>query len=632
VISLKKETKETQNNEPKGIKKLFKKKKKDPNALKTRRVFSNVFFALKTIHGVAPSYLPTYFLWSVGSSILQFFTNTWLVREVVNRYEMGRSAKELLGLVIIILVADIVWGRLIGLLYDILYPRYQQKIVEKVQSELFRKAESVELECYENPEFYDKYVKAMDSAYNKCMEVVRTVDNLIWAAVTLFSTSILLFVIDPFLIIFGLIPLLFGLVQNKRNKVHKERKDKTRPLDRREAYVQRTFYLNEYAKEMRLGGMHKLMYEKYTETLKDYVKLFKEYGVRLVLLQFLQNSSSNITRFCAMMYAAFRTLVTKSMLLGDCLVVFNSIGQVSWTLIRMTGVMTSFRDHAMYIEDYRYFLEYDPKIKRVEEGKKAAKGDIELSGVTFTYRGAEKPALKNISMKIKQGEKIALVGHNGSGKTTLVKLLLHLYEPSAGKITLNGTPVKDYETDSYKEHFTVVFQDFKMFSMSVAENVLLRPLREGDEEIVTEALKKSGAYDKVMSLKNGIRTTLTREFDDEGAVLSVGEAQKVSLARAFTNDSPVVILDEPSSALDPIAEYNMFKNMLEACEDRTLIFISHRLSSAVLADRIFMMEDGSIKESGTHAELMKKNGRYAEMFRMQAENYAETESEVKNRE
>ena len=369
MIFTKTKTEEAQKAEKKTVKSLFKKKKKDPNALKTRRVFSNVFFALKTIHSVAPSYLPTYFLWSVGNSMLGFLTNTWLLREVVNRYQQGSTAREILWMVVMIAVLDIVWSRLIGLLYDILYPRYQQRIVEKVQSELFRKAESVELECYENPAFYDKYVKATDSAYSKCMAVVYSVDNLIYAVVTLFSCSVLLFMIDPVLIVFGLIPLLFGLIRNKRNKVHKERQDKTKPLNRREAYVQRTFYLNEYAKEMRLGGMYKLMRKKYTETLKDYVNLFKEYGPKLVILQFFMDSSANITKFGAMVYAAFRTLVMKTMLLGDCLVVFNSIDQVAWALTRMTGVMTEFRDHAMYIEDYRFFLDYSPKIKRVTAGK-----------------------------------------------------------------------------------------------------------------------------------------------------------------------------------------------------------------------------------------------------------------------
>ncbi|MBQ7921417.1 MAG: ABC transporter ATP-binding protein [Clostridia bacterium] len=624
--------KETKPQEEKKTDKKAKKekKKKDPNALKTGRVLSNNLYVLKIIHKVAPSFLPTYFIWSVGYAILDFLMNVWLLREIVNRYEMGRPATEVIGMLIALIIADLLWSLFIDTLPSFVYPRYRQKIVERVQSELFRKASAVELECYEHPEFYDKYVKAMDNAYNKCMEVVYSLDGLIWSVVSLSSTSMLLFLIDPVLIVFGLIPLLFSLVRNKQNKIHKERSDSQKKLDRREAYVQRTFYLNEYAKEMRLGGMHKLMYRKYTDTLKEYKALFRKYGLKTGILHIITGSDARLTSCGAMIYAAYRTLVSHAMMIGDCLVVFNSVENVAWNLTRVATVMTEFRNHAMYIEDYRYFLEYKPKIQQNTEGRKAGSGDLRLSGVNFTYRGAEKPTLKNINMEIHPGEKIALVGHNGSGKTTLVKMLLHLYEPETGKITLDGYDIREYASDSYRDNFTVVFQDFKIFSMSVAENVLLRPLADGDEELVAAALQKSGAYDKVMSLKHGIKTTLTREFDEEGAVLSVGEAQKVSLARAFTNDSPFVILDEPSSALDPIAEYNMFKNMLEACRERTLIFISHRLSSAVLADRIFMMHDGQILESGSHEELMQKNGRYAELFRMQAENYAESESEVTN--
>lgn len=605
-----------------------KKKKKDPNALKFRRVVSNNLFVLKIIHKVAPSYLPTYFLWSVGNAILDFLMSIWLLREIVNRYELGRPASEVIGMLLALIAAQLVWWLIIDTLPQIVYPRYRQKIVERIQTELFEKAAAVELECYENPAFYDKYVKAMDNAYGRCMDVVYSIDGLIWSIVSLSSTSVMLFLIDPILIIFGLIPLLFGLIRNKRNKTDKERNDERRKLDRKEGYVQRIFYLNEYAKEMRLGGMPSLMFAKYSDALKEYIALWRKYGFKMTMLQLLANSGAQITSCTAMLYAGFRTLVSKTMLLGDCLVVFNSVENVAWQLSRMAGVFTEFRDHAMYIEDYRFFLEYEPKIKHLTDGRKADEGELTLTDVSFRYTGAESDALKNISLSIKPGEKIALVGHNGSGKTTLVKLILHLYEPNSGTITLDGHNVSEYDSDSYRDAFTVVFQDFKIFSLSVAENVLLRPLRDGDDELVTEALKKSGAYDKVMSLKNGIHTTLTREFDDEGAVLSVGEAQKVSLARAFTNDSPFVVLDEPSSALDPIAEYNMFKNMLDACRDRTLIFISHRLSSAVLADRIFLMDGGEIIESGSHDEMMAKNGKYAEMFRMQAENYAESESEV----
>lgn len=604
-----------------------KKKEKDPNALPLRRVISNNLYALGLIHSVAPSYLPTYFLWSVGNGIFSFLVDTWLLREIINRYEMGRGVLELLGLLVGLLAANFVWNLFTSALPQIVYPRYRQKITEKIESELFRRAAEVELACYETPKFYDKYVKAMDNAYGRVMDVVYTADNFIWNMTSVLTKSALIFFIDPVLMVFALIPLLSGLIQSRRDRVKKTQTDEWRSLDRFESYIQRTFYLNEYAKEMRLSDMPRLLYKKYEKNLGDYVALFKKYGLRLTVLQFLTNINSDFTAFAAMMYAAFRTLVTHTMLIGDCLVIFRTVNSVAYQLMRVTGVLADFRNHAMYLEDYRFFVDYEPKIDRHCAGLSAGAGTLAVNDLTFTYTGAESPTLRNISFSIKPGEKIALVGQNGSGKTTLVKLLLHLYDPDSGSVTLDGRDIGEYSGDSYRGAFTTVFQDFKIFSMSVAENVLLRPLRDGDDELVAEALKKSGAYEKVMSLPNGINTTLTREFDDEGAVLSGGEAQKVTLARAFTNSSPFVILDEPSSALDPIAEYNMFENMMEACRDRTLIFISHRLSSAVLADRIILLDGGQIAECGTHEELMAKDGMYAKMFRMQAENYKKTDSE-----
>ena len=192
-------------------------------------------------------------------------------------------------------------------------------------------------------------------------------------------------------------------------------------------------------------------------------------------------------------------------------------------------------------------------------------------------------------MKIRAGEHIALVGLNGSGKTTLVKLLLRLYDPTSGSVMLDGRDARHYRLSSYRDGFSCVFQDFKVFSMSVRDNVRLRPPREGDEQRITDALRESGAWDKIEALPQGLDSTLTREFDDHGINLSGGEAQKVSLARVFAEDAPCIILDEPSSALDPIAEHKMFENMMRAARGRSVIFISHRLSSAVDADRIYLM-------------------------------------------
>ena len=198
---------------------------------------------------------------------------------------------------------------------------------------------------------------------------------------------------------------------------------------------------------------------------------------------------------------------------------------------------------------------------------------------------------------------------------------MRLYDVSEGEVLLNNHNIKEYCVREYRELFATIFQDFKLISATVAENVMMEEVSGEDRETVINALKNSGVYERIMQLKSGIDTTIGREFDGEGAVLSGGESQKVAIARVFAKDSRIAILDEPSSALDPIAEYQMYDTMLKACKDKAVIFISHRLSSAVLADRIYMMENGCIVEEGSHEELMSKNGKYAEMFSMQAENY-----------
>lgn len=598
-----------------------KEKPKKENTLSGRRVFSNNLYVLKIIQRVAPSYLPTYFLWSVTGAILDFFIYTWMMRKVVNDFQLGEPVEKLAAIILALLVGQIVFDVFINILRKVVYPRYQQKIVAAIEQSLFEKASQVELECYENPKFYDKYVRAMDNSYQRCMDVVNTADMLIWRVTSISTNALILISIDPVLALVALIPLLIGYVRKYRNRMQKNRDDERRPIDRRQAYVQRSFYLGEYAKEMRLTAMPKLMIGYYAETLKEHVALQKKYGFKMAFLKTIGDTGPDLVVFLAGLYAAYCTLIRGTMLAGDFLVVFNTVGQVAWVLASLVTTLEDFRTHALYIEDYRYFLDYEPKIKKNANGARASAGTLTVEGVTFRYTGAERDALQNIHMTIHPGEKIALVGHNGSGKSTLVKLLLHLYEPTEGAVKLNGIPLADYDQDSLMEQFSVVFQDFKLFSLSVAENILLRPLKEGDEERVTEALKKSGGWEKVSTLKNGIHTTLTREFDDEGAVLSGGEGQKVSLARIFADDAPIIILDEPSSALDPIAEYQMFQNMMEACEGRTLIFISHRLASAVLADHVYLLEDGRIVEDGSHRDLMEKGGRYAELFGKQAENY-----------
>lgn len=218
--------------------------------------------------------------------------------------------------------------------------------------------------------------------------------------------------------------------------------------------------------------------------------------------------------------------------------------------------------------------------------------------------------------------KIAIVGYNGAGKTTLIKLIMRLYDPNEGEILLNGVNIKEYDVEEYRRKIGTVFQDFKIFAATVKENVLLDFADTGSDEAVISSLEKSGFSDRLSTLSDGLSTDLTTEFEEKGVNLSGGEAQKLAVARVFYKNANLIILDEPSSALDPLAEYHLNRSMLHAAEHKSVVLISHRLSTTRLADRIYMLEQGRIIEEGTHAQLLAQNGKYAQMWRVQAGQYA----------
>lgn len=474
-------------------------------------------------------------------------------------------------------------------------PPKQRKIAANIEKMLFRQAAKVELACYETPSFYDKYVRAMDEAYDRTIKVMRSFDMLIDRFISLFANSLLLFVIDPWLIVFGLFPLLLGFFKRMENIATHDHQAAVKPINRRADYVKRTFYLGEYAKEMRIGGMYSEMLSALGDTFADYKALVKKYGIKKAILGYVQKIGLEVvTILGATLYAVWSTMCigpeAGGMQVGDCIVVLSSIGTIYYCLNNLVQNFAEFGEHALFLEDVRYFLDYTPAILDGDKAMPSYGGDLEVKNLCFKYEGSETDTLKNITFTLHKGERIALVGSNGSGKTTLVKLLLRLYDPSSGEIELNGENIKNYHVGGYRQSFSTVFQDFKMLSLSVRENVLLRPLTDGDEQLVEDALRESGIYDKLSGLENGLDSILTREFDDKGVNLSIGEQQKLSLARVFADSTPFVILDEPSSALDPIAEYKMFENMMKATEGRSVIFISHRLSSAVLADRVILMD------------------------------------------
>ena len=366
--------------------------------------------------------------------------------------------------------------------------------------------------------------------------------------------------------------------------------------------------------------------ERYDQAAEDVIACQKKYFGKITRRYLLQETGVQVLGFMFVlpMYLGYLVLVRHQISPGDFVASFNGAYAIAMSLNFLTvwGV-AQFDERAKLIEKYRAFLHAEPTIRDgAQAAPKSRSGEIKLEHLTFTYPGGAAPVLQDINLTIHPGEKIALVGYNGAGKTTLTNLLLRLYEPSGGRILIGGQDIRDCTLQSHRDRFAAVFQDFQLFACRVGENVALSP--QFDPERVRRALDHSGFQ---RPLPRGVDTQLLREFDDDGLMLSGGESQKVAVARAFYKDCPFVILDEPSANLDPVAEYQLNRAMLEAARDKTVIFISHRLSTTVQADKIYVMEQGRIIESGSHSELMAADGIYAYMFRLQAEKYKNAKSE-----
>ncbi len=437
------------------------------------------------------------------------------------------------------------------------------------------------------------------------------------------SERSLMFEVDPWSVLFILFPIIGNFVFDRKiGKIDFERNKDLALHNRKVAYVNRVMYLADYAKEVRLTKAFALMKRYYQEAMHGMMEVTKKYTGKAVVFHWFRVMFTFTFIFEGLLiYGAYRTLVNHSMSLAQLAVITSMMVSSTWILIGFTESLMAGFKHGLFVDNLRTFMEYEEKIPEDYEGENPGKEirSIEFRNVSFGYK--EEAVIHNLSFVLEGGKTYALVGHNGAGKSTIIKLLMRFYDPTEGEIFLNGKNIKEYNLQKYRELFATAFQDYQIFSLSVMENVWMQREEQADEEQVIQALKMAGVYDKVMTLPKGLHTILTKEFDEEGAVLSGGEYQKIVVARAFAKNSPFKIFDEPSSALDPIAEYQLFKSILKNSKEKTMLFISHRLSSVQNADKVFMLENGTVMEEGTHRELMARKGAYADMYEKQAVNY-----------
>lgn len=591
---------------------------------------NNVGYILKMLWHASPFRIVATMFRTITEQVFHVFFFVYLTMYIFTAIETNSSYYDLLWVVGFACLLHI-GIHFLSAWYNYYISRNNPYIYKHIFNLIIAKSKELPLVKYEQPEFYDKFARALEEATDRAIQTLEAIARFMAVVISAFATMLLIIQVDSILLLFTILPIICSLVIGKINAKlwYEMGLEKTRS-NRVIGYTKRVFYEKKYAGEMRLYNMKELLFKKHREAFHHLYEIDVKFRKKLAIYSSLKEIVFRVLMyFGTMVYIVYCVTSGNAALIGPYIAMIPAVAMLSFSMERAIHEYMGIIKEGLQIQNLRDYLEYRnteaqeirslPVTRPIDE--------IELRNVSFTYEGSDNPVIDDISLHIRKGEKIALVGHNGAGKTTIVKLIMKLYEVSKGEIRAGGHNIADYDAKQYHSRFGVVFQDFQIFALPLSQNVLMKtPENEEERNRVVQALEKAQFDDKLKQLPNGIDTMITKEFDENGLGLSGGEAQKIAIARVFAKDCDIAILDEPSSALDPIAEFNMYNNMMEAAQNKTVIFISHRLSSARMADKIYMLEHGRIIEEGTHNELMAMNGKYAEMFILQAKSYREEEA------
>lgn len=601
--------------------------------------FQDTFYFLKLLWKINPVRVALSFVVQfLGFGEWVFFTVIFM-KYLFGAAEKQRSFEETAVFLVITLIVLFITAGFQNWYLERYAPVTNPQIYQELNQMLFDKATNVEIACYEDTAFYDTYTKASQEAYTRALSVLDDTPAVFASALSSIYVIATMYSISWPAGVLCFLPMIGNFLFGRLiNQLEYEKTMESVPQTRRINYINRVLYLQKYAKEFRMTRIYSVLENTYARAYENLQEIHRSFGKRLFPVMMTKSLLIFPVVFeGTWMYAAYCAMVPKTILIGDFVVIANAIVSTTWMLIDLTDSVTKTYQNGLFAKNMKTFMAYEEKIPEDWDGMTVPEKieSLELKNVSFQYPGQIKEgryAVRDVSCTFVAGQKTALVGHNGSGKSTLVKLMMRLYDPTEGVILLNGIDIRLYNLREYRKLIGTTFQDFELFSMSVLENVILEKVENDDQHRrAIEAMKKSGAFEDIQKLEKGVDSVLTREFDENGVVLSGGQAQKVAVARSFAKDTAVVLLDEPSSALDPVAEYQMYEKIMDLCDEtytcafgeqkKIAVIISHRLSSAAMADRICLMQNGSMTEQGTHLELMEQGGAYADMFLKQAESY-----------
>ncbi len=591
-----------------------------------KKTIADNLFLFKLCFKASPGYMILHIVETIRNEIVVFLEFTFGLNFVLECAEFGKPFKTA-AVFLCCLLAFVVLGLWFNaFVFQKLQQKSQPKIKQEIKEMFFRKAKEIDLECYDDSEFYNNYVLSVSEVENQIGRIFTVLTNLFTGVTSIILSGAFFIGSDPVSFIFIAVSFVASLWSGKAlNKLNFKIRNDKNPYERKLGYVNRVFYLNDYAKEVRLNTeISNELLKDFDETNDKVLDIDKKNAGKRFGLQLMKDYICNsfLIDVVYIIYLVYSAAVLHHISYSNVAVMRGTANRMKNRMRQFADVYPKMQEIGLYVQKMKDFLAIEPKITSTDNRPLPEKTTlIELRNVSFGYNEMDGYILNNISIKIEPYSKIAIVGYNGAGKTTLIKLIMRLYDPDEGEILLDGVNIKEYDIEEYRRKIGTVFQDFKIFAATVKENVLLDFAENGKDSDVISAMEKSGFDERLAALSDGLETNLTTEFEDNGVNLSGGEGQKLAVARVFYKDANLIILNEPSSALDPIAEYHLNRSMLTAANNKSVVFISHRLSTTRIADRIYMLEKGKIIEEGNHAELLELGGKYSQMWRLQAGQY-----------
>ncbi len=589
-------------------------------------LFAMLFFAI--FQGLMPV---------VGSKISQYILNALQSSYGTFAGELGEFLGTTVFYLLIFLFAYNILNSVVGTLKNTVTRIAGELVVRTVKLEIMQKARHLDLCSFDLPAFYEKLENANREAGMRPIQMLSATLSIISVSIALVSYIVILaselWWAALVMVAVSVPSAIINFRYRRKNFQYIRRHSK----DRRQMNYYSDLMVNkDMAKEVRMFGLADTFIGRYRETFNRYYAGIRRLILRENMWHVIITVVSAVVN-CAF-YAWFAYLVvTGKHQIGDYTLYTGALGAVAGQVASFISISVTIYEGTLFIDNLTSFLAEEPTIVPVLTEAEAKDGPrhithgvphtIEFRHVSFVYPGTERRVLDDVSLTIRPGETLVLVGLNGAGKTTLLKLLTRLYDPTEGVILLDGEDIRSYDVEDLYSIFGIIFQDFGKYAVSVRENIRFGDIRkEADEDKIRAAANEADATDYIAHLPDGLDTPLMRIFEDSGVELSIGQWQKLAIARAFYSDSDILILDEPTASLDPMAEQEIFNQFDRLRTDKTTIFVSHRLSSATVASKIAVLEYGRLIEEGDHRTLMQKRGRYHELFSTQAKRYV-TDSE-----